>query len=76
MRHSIFLFLRAHRGWVAAFIYRVVMACSAVFRVALLAVVCVLKRTPGDSSRVNALRKWLAVFRWSAGLESSLVRPT
>lgn len=76
MRHSIFLFLRAHRGAVAAFIYRVVMACSAVFRVALLAVVCVLKRAPGDSSRVNALRKWLAVFRWSAGLESAMVRPT
>ena len=76
MRHSIYLFLSSRRGQFSAISYRALTALSALFRMALLGLACLVRRARGDSPRVNALGKWLAVFRWSAGLEESLVSRT
>ena len=69
MRHSIFLFIRSHQGNLAALTYRLLMAVSAVLRLSLLAPLCAFDRKGKSNAPVCAFKKWVAVLRWSAGLE-------
>jgi GT2 family glycosyltransferase len=72
LRDSVYHFIRTHQGPVPAAAYRVLMAFSALMRLALLwpAALCSGK-TPNAPGR-NALRKWSAVLRWSTGRERAL----
>jgi GT2 family glycosyltransferase len=66
LRHSIHRFIRKHQGRMAAAVYRSFMLGNSLARLALLFPLCLAAR---GAHRGAALRKWLAVFRWGAGLE-------
>jgi GT2 family glycosyltransferase len=69
MRESVFKFLNFHRGRFAALSYRVALGLSALIRVPLLAAMVALP-SPSPATRRTSIRKWIAILRWSVGLES------
>lgn len=67
MRKSCYLFMREHRGRLAAWAHRAVIGVSALARVVLIPLLLFFgKRVVPDGS--DSLKKWFAVFLWSAGL--------
>jgi GT2 family glycosyltransferase len=71
MRESVGMFIRTHQGILAAVLYRLFMAVSSMIRLVLLVPVCALSQASKKSARFDSIRKWLAILRWSAGLERS-----
>jgi GT2 family glycosyltransferase len=68
LRESIFRFLKFHRGWIAAWRYRVAIGISSLFRLPLIAAV---SSAAGKKIRSDgSFRKWIFILRWSIGLES------
>ena len=74
MRQSVFLFILAHHGLLAAAAYRFVMAVSSVVRVLVLAPAGVFAPSSQIVSCRVLLKKWWAVLRWSTGLEFGIAR--
>jgi GT2 family glycosyltransferase len=69
-RESVFRFLKFHRGRATAWGYRVAMGVSSLIRLPLILVVNVAKRLVGKENSKGSFRKWIAILRWSVGLES------
>jgi GT2 family glycosyltransferase len=69
-RESVSRFLKFHRGSFAAMCYRAALGISALIRIPLIAVVNVVKVIVGKSVKKGSVRKWIAILRWSLGLES------
>jgi GT2 family glycosyltransferase len=69
-RESVFRFLQFHRGRFVACCYRAAMGISSLFRLPLIAMVNGAKRLAGKKSGAGSFRKWVAILRWSVGLES------
>jgi GT2 family glycosyltransferase len=69
MRESVYLYMKANRGLVDAMNYRILMALSSTIRLTLLAATCLLSCPPPKTAQLNYIRKWLAILRWSVGLE-------
>jgi hypothetical protein len=68
MRDSVFRFIRKDQGNLAAFIYRVLMAISALVRIVLLALGCVFSGAGKARARRRSLWKWIGILRWSIGI--------
>ena len=69
LRESNFRFISTYQGKFAAWLYRAVMAASALLRLGLLAPAKLLTRGRRRESCAAALSKWTAVLRWALGLE-------
>jgi GT2 family glycosyltransferase len=68
MRESVQLFLRLRRGRISSFLYPVVMGIAGVAR--LFVCICFALLTRRTLSRETpSVKKWLAILRWSVGLE-------
>ena len=68
LRESIFRFLRFHRGWIAAWRYRIAIGISSLIRLPLIVVV---NSATGKKIRSDgSFQKWIFILRWSIGLES------
>lgn len=68
MKESVYLYFLQRSGWPTAVFYRFAMACSAIVRMVLLSLTLVVSGKSRGRAR-NSRRKWVAVLRWSAGLE-------
>lgn len=69
-KQTLMHFFRQTRGSLYSKLYKVVLGCSAILRlmlVALMLPIAFLMRDP--TSLIRALKKWYKVFRWSIGLE-------
>jgi GT2 family glycosyltransferase len=69
-RESVFRFLKFHRGRSIAWCYRAAMGISSLIRLPLIALVNGAKRLAGKKISTGSFRKWIAILRWSVGLES------
>lgn len=70
MRESVSRLLTLHRGvWVAT-IYRMASGLCALLRLSVILILTAIAKLTGASSREGARRKWVAVLRWSLGLET------
>lgn len=69
IRESRFLFLRAARGRLYALAYRMVTAMSAVVRLGALTAVLPFLLLRHGLAALQTVQKWMAVLRWSVGLE-------
>jgi hypothetical protein len=69
-RESVFRFLKLHRGRPVAWGYRAAMGISSLIRLPLIAVLNGVKKLAGKRNRQGSFRKWIAILRWSVGLES------
>jgi hypothetical protein len=67
MRESVYRFLKSNRGMLSAILYKVAMGIASVFRVMLILPFLL---GPKAAERAVSFRKWVAIFRWSIGLES------
>lgn len=70
MRESIHRLLGFHRGPLTAFAYRTLMGCTALVRLPFISGGMMLRRICGQTAGPASLRKWLAILRWSLGMES------
>jgi GT2 family glycosyltransferase len=69
MRESVYRFLQHNRGNFSAASYRMAMAAASVVRVLLILPLLAVSGRAGNRLRLGSLRKWLAIFRWSLGLQ-------
>jgi len=69
-RESVFRFLKLHRGRPVAWGYRAAMGISSLIRLPLIAVLNGAKKLTSKKPRKGSFRKWIAILRWSVGLES------
>ena len=69
-RESVFRFLKFHRGRSIAWGYRAAMGISSLIRLPLIAVLNGGKKLAGKKTLKGSFRKWIAILRWSVGLES------
>ena len=69
-RESVSRFLKFNRGSFAAICYRTALGLSALVRIPLIAVGNLVKAILGKQVKQGSVRKWLAILRWSLGLES------
>jgi GT2 family glycosyltransferase len=74
MRASVYRFLQLNRGLGTASLYRVSMAVASILRI--LSILLLLPFSRGRIVRhgTDSLRKWIAILRWSVGLEDSIAR--
>jgi hypothetical protein len=70
MRASVHRFMRMHRGRGSALAYRISTLFSAIARL-LLIVPLMLLGNRVVRHRANSLRKWMAILRWSLGMETA-----
>ncbi len=69
MRESVFRFLRFNRGWASASAYRLAMIVSAVFRLALILPMCLMRSRLLKRGSAS-IGKWTSILRWGLGIES------
>lgn len=69
IRESMYRFIHAHRGWLAASGFRLAMGISALLRLLLVVMIRPFQKATGTGSR-SSVRKWFSIFRWSLGMES------
>jgi hypothetical protein len=69
-RESVFRFLKFHRGRPVAWCYRAAMGISSLVRLPLIVTVNGTRRLVEKKIRQGSFRKWIAILRWSIGLES------
>lgn len=74
MRASVHRFIRTHRGRGAAFAYRLSTALVAVVRLLFIGPLMILGNHVVRHG-IGSLRKWLAILRWSIGLERTTAAP-
>ena len=68
---SLFSFMRWRRGRLYAGMYRLTMAATAIGRLAALGTLSAFRsRRIRNEQLQNSLAKWVAIFRWTAGLQS------
>jgi len=68
---SLWRFFGTHRGAVYAGLYRAALFCAATGRLALLAAAGAWRRaSPSAAARRGAAAKWIAILRWTVGLEN------
>jgi GT2 family glycosyltransferase len=70
MRESVYRFLRFNRGLPSAAAYRGAMAGSALLRVLLILPLLIVARNRVVKNGPGSLHKWLAILRWSIGMET------
>jgi GT2 family glycosyltransferase len=69
MRESVCRLLKFHRGSFVALGYRAALGCSAMVRLPLILGKMAVRKISGDSADSKSFRKWIAILRWSLGLE-------
>lgn len=69
MRESVCRLLKFHRGSFVAFGYRAALGCSAMVRLLLILGGMAVRSIAGGSVDPTSFRKWVAILRWSLGLE-------
>jgi GT2 family glycosyltransferase len=69
MRESVYRFLRHNRGKASAASYRAAMAAASVVRMLLILPLLAASGRRGNRPRLGSFQKWLAIFRWSLGLQ-------
>jgi len=69
MRESVYQFLRHNRGKASAASYRAAMAGASIVRMILILPLLAASSLPGKRPRLGSMQKWLAIFRWSLGLQ-------
>lgn len=70
MRESVCRLFKFHRRSFAAFGYRAAMGCSALIRLPFIFGGMAIQKIGGGAPNSKSLRKWIAILRWSLGLES------
>jgi hypothetical protein len=73
-RESVFRFLKFHRGRFRASCYRIAMGVSSLIRLPLIAAAGGAGKLAGKKNTAGSFRKWIAILRWSVGLESWTAR--
>lgn len=69
MRESVHRLLTLHRGRGVAFGYRAVLGIAALVRLPLIMGAMALRATAAGHVNQSSFRKWIAILRWSLGLE-------
>jgi hypothetical protein len=73
MRESVHRFLKKFRGGGYGAVFRVSVALSALGRLALLLVLFPIRLIRGETATIrNPIRRWLALLKWTFGLERSI----
>lgn len=76
LKESRWRFLSKSKGAGYAALYRLTIAIAAIFRLAAIAVIWLLGNMAGKTGAVSEqFKKWLAIFRWTIGLESKVRKP-
>lgn len=65
MRVAVVVYLKSHHGRGAVWLYRFVMALSALCRITMLVALRLVTRRRSDDSQQGSLQKWLAILKWS-----------
>jgi GT2 family glycosyltransferase len=74
-RHAILKFCRRTRGPAYAETFRLVMACNALLRLALLAIILPFRKVAGDERFLYSTpEKWLGVLKWALGMDRRISR--
>jgi GT2 family glycosyltransferase len=74
-RQAILKFCRRTRGPAYAEMFRLAMACNALFRLALLAIILPFRKVAADSSLLHSTpQKWFGVLKWALGLDRGISR--
>ena len=76
IRESVSRFLKFHRGRSVALFYRAAMGISSLIRLPLIAVLNAAKGIAGKKANKGSFHKWIAILRWSVGLESWAAKKT
>lgn len=76
MRESVYLFIRTNRGLAAGIAYRLLMGLSSLIHLALLVPARLFSCASNKSGHINSMRKWMAILRWSAGVEKWVAKYT
>jgi hypothetical protein len=68
IRESVYRFMRLHRGRLAAGCFRLSIGLSALLRLPAAMAIWLVRKEAGLNARAT-VRKWVAIFRWSIGME-------